>query len=447
MSDEQIVEYLRSRAQVRPPMDLAASIADAIAGVPQRRHAWFAPFVPAAAAIGATAVVLVAAILVGGPSRVGPGPGGSPSTSTSAAATPPPSANPSPTTPALVRPEDRAIVPAVDATGTWGEITLTRGQDVGGYGDGSVAADAFVVEVHVEYVAEREPDPETFGAPDWTLTAGPNRIPIETVVLEPDGLLERDRPSLGTYPGAIDIFTNPLEGWLLFVVPRAAAAEKLELVYEPAGLDEPVSIFLLRNPGAAPEPVPAATPGPTPAPVTYVEKDGYPFTVIDQAEADELFATPDTCTNPVAGYTVTYPDAWFTNTEIGDWAACTWFSPAFFDVGDDPNEVPPQVAIVITVENASYGWTCEPDRTMNEPIVVEPFEATRQEMVGCTAENGTYTPQSPTYTYYVVAAPQPAETPTLRAQTSLEGAADYELNKAVLDRIMALIEFDAVPAE
>ena len=30
MSDQQIAEYLRSRASVRPPMDLVASIGDAI---------------------------------------------------------------------------------------------------------------------------------------------------------------------------------------------------------------------------------------------------------------------------------------------------------------------------------------------------------------------------------------------------------------------------------
>jgi hypothetical protein len=439
VSDEQIAEYLRSRARVRPPMDLAASVADAVADVPQQRRSWFASVVPAGAALAATAVVIAAAVLVGPGRGVGPGPGGSPSGDSPAASTSP-ITTPTPSTPALIRADDRAIVRAADAGGTWGVVTLTRGQDVGGYDDGSVGADAFVVEVHVQYEPERAPDPEMFGAADWRITAGPSRIPIGDV-LEPDGRVERDRPSLGTYPGAIDIFTNPLEGWLLFVVPREAAVESLELVYQPTGFDEPVASFLLRTPAPAPEPVAAATPGPTPAPVTYVERDEYPFPVIDHPEADELFGTPDTCTNPEAGYTVTYPDAWFTNTEIGDWAACTWFSPTFFDVGEDPNEIPPQVAIVIEAIDGEVGFNCEPDTTISEPVTIGGLAARRWELVGCTEEDGTYIPHRTEYQYVLVTG-QPAQPRTLTATATFEGAADYELNKAVLDRIMALIEFD-----
>ncbi len=103
----------------------------------------------------------------------------------------------------------------------------------------------------------------------------------------------------------------------------------------------------------APEP---AAPNPP-----YVAREGYPFTVIESAEADELFAMRDTCTNRVAGYTVTYPDTWYTNTEIGGWPACNWFSPTFYEVGDDPNEVPPEVAIVLTFAEMSFGHTDEPE--------------------------------------------------------------------------------------
>jgi hypothetical protein len=437
MSDEPIVEYLRSRAQVRPPMDLVGSIADAVQGIPQQRHSWFAPFMPAAGAVAAAAVVAVAAVLLGQAPDAGPPPGGSPFET----APPTPTVTPSPSMPALIRPDDSATIRATDSGGTWGILSLTRGADVGGYDDGSVPPDSFVIEVHVEYVAERQPDPATFGAPDWRLTAGTNRLPIG-YVLEPDGRVERARPSLAEYPGAIDIFTTPLEGWLLFVVPREAAAETLELVYQPEGLDEPVAVFLLRMPEAAPDPVAAAAPGPTPAPVTYVEKDGYPFTVIDHAEADELFATPDTCTNPEAGYTVTYPDAWFTNTEIGDWPACSWFSPTFFDVGDDPNEVPPQVAIVLTIFDGGMGQIGPYDTTVDEIVLVDGFDARRREQIGQETPAEGYQAHPPFYRYEVIVAPQPAVAPTLTANTNFEGAADYELNKAVLDRIMALIEFD-----
>lgn len=442
MTDEQIADYLRSRTRVTPPMDLVAAIGDAIADVPQRRRSWFAPFVPAAAAVAATAAVLVAAILAGQGPDTGPAPGGSPTEE--AVPTPLLQQSPPPSLPPLVEPGDTATIAAADTARGWGTVTLTRGADVGGYDDGSVAADSFVVEIHVEYLADRLPEPLTFGAPDWTLTAGADGVPVGDV-LEPDGRVERDRPSLATYPGAIDIFANPLEGWLLFVVPRDLATEELELVYRPAGLAEPAATFLVRLPEPAPDPVAIATPGPTPAPVDYVTRPEYPFDVIDHPEADELFATPDTCTNPVDGYTITYPDAWFTNTEIGDWPPCSWFSPTFYDVGDDENAIPPQVAIVVTVDDTSYGFVCDPERPVNDEVTVSGFAGSRSEQIGCTQPAGEYVPQPAEYTYTIVLNADPAETPTMRAWTSFEGAADYELNKAVLDRIMGLIEFDEAP--
>jgi len=179
-----------------------------------------------------------------------------------------------------------------------------------------------------------------------------------------------------------------------------------------------------------------------PAAANYVEKDGYPFTVLESAEADTLFETPDTCTNPVAGYTVTFPDDWYTNTEIGDWPACTWFSPTFYEVPEDPNEVPPEIAIVLQFGDMSFGYTDEPDFSIADGLTIDGFGATRAEMIGHTAPSGVYFPISPMYWYIVTIVEQAGDQPTLYARTDLEGATDYELNKAVLDRIMALIEFE-----
>ncbi len=225
-------------------------------------------------------------------------------------------------------------------------------------------------------------------------------------------------------------------------MPRDRADFPLELRYQPLGLVEVATAARVRRPGAAPDPVALATPAPTPAQVTYVELEAYPFSVIDSAEADELFDTPDTCTNPVAGYTVTYPDAWFTNTEIGDWPACSWFSPTFYDVGDDPNEVPPQVAIIFTVFEGTFGQFGPYDTTIDEMVLVDGFDARRREHFGQETPADGYTAHPPFYRYEVIVAPQPAVAPQPTADTDFEGAADYELNKAVLDRIMALIEFD-----
>lgn len=428
MSDEPIVEYLRSRAQVRPPMDLVVSIADAVEGVPQQRHSWLAPFMPAAAAVAAAAVVVLAAVLVGGDPAFGPGPGGTP-TQTEL---------PSPTAaPALVQPGDSVTIDARDPFGTWGTVTITRGDDVGGYDDGSVPPESFVIELHVEYVAEREPDPFVFGAPDWALmTQG--RLPIGEP-LAGGGARALTRPTLATYPGAIDIFGNRLDGWLLFVVPRDAADEPLDLLYRHTAVAEAARAFPVREPGPTPDPVAVAAPAP-PMPVTYVEKDGYPFAVIDDAEADALFETPDTCRNPEAGYTTTYPDAWFSNTEVGIWPACGWFAATFYDVGEDPNAVPPAVGIVAELLESDTGSFEE--NLLREPVTVGGRPAIRVEDRGVEGSGSTNPPGWHSYLYQVQFGPSPEEGPTLIFRTTTEMGGDYNLNKAVLDRIMALIEFD-----
>jgi hypothetical protein len=51
----------------------------------------------------------------------------------------------------------------------------------------------------------------------------------------------------------------------------------------------------------------------------------------------------------------------------------------------------------------------------------------------------------PRYSYVVLLPRTGVIRPTLVADTTFEGAADYELNKAVLDRIMASLEFEEAP--
>jgi len=73
MSDEQIVEYLRSRAAVEPPPNLVASVMTAVDVAPPTRST-FAAFVPAAAVAGAVAIVALVALLIGPGRDVGPAP-------------------------------------------------------------------------------------------------------------------------------------------------------------------------------------------------------------------------------------------------------------------------------------------------------------------------------------------------------------------------------------
>lgn len=179
-----------------------------------------------------------------------------------------------------------------------------------------------------------------------------------------------------------------------------------------------------------------------PSDVAYVDRGDSPFTVIESAEADALFETPDSCVNPVARYRVTYPDGWFTNAAVGTWPQCSWFSPSPDNLVLGPNGRPPFTAVVLEFGDMSFGHTDIPEYSVAEDVTVGGLGASRAEMVGHTGPNGQYFPMPPMYWYIVTIVERPGDEPTLYARTDFEGAADYELNKAVLDRIMALIVFD-----
>jgi hypothetical protein len=103
MNDEQIMEYLRSRARREPPMDFGRRVMAEIDAASGPRP-WFASLAPAVATIAAVAVVLVVALLVSQDFSVGPSasPSGRTSPSTSQLPSPAPtekvsSPSPSPT--------------------------------------------------------------------------------------------------------------------------------------------------------------------------------------------------------------------------------------------------------------------------------------------------------------------------------------------------------------
>lgn len=54
------------------------------------------------------------------------------------------------------------------------------------------------------------------------------------------------------------------------------------------------------------------------------------------------------------GYTVAYPDEWYTNTVIGDVRPCSWFSPTYFDV-IDPAVPPDEIAIFLGYFDGATG--------------------------------------------------------------------------------------------
>jgi hypothetical protein len=184
-------------------------------------------------------------------------------------------------------------------------------------------------------------------------------------------------------------------------------------------------------------PEPTATPSESPessATAAPSVGTGGGFSVAVNPEADALFLERDECTNPQDGYQLQFPEDWWTNTEIARFPPCVWFSPTFYEV-DDETQRPDEIAIEIFWVGGDYGWFTE--EFSREEVAIGTQRGVRAEIAG-TAEdsaNGT------TYLYVVQLGPTPEEGPNLVARTDTDMGGDYELNKAVLDRLMTTIEF------
>lgn len=444
--DEQIAAFVREAVHAEPPPDLVPSLLDAVDDAPPARP-WYASALPALAGTAVLVLAIGAVLLLWRPWGVAdpsPSPTPSPIATPSATASPTdePTDEPTPPEDALLEPGDSVELAAVDPQGEWGTIRVERGEDLGGYTDADVGADAFIIELFIDYEASRLPDPEEFGLPDWSLRPtdldadADGFFPIEPTTYEryPSGT--RPEHALPTYPGAIDIFTTPTDGWIAFEVPRDAAGLDLELVYRPAGIGQPAATIVVREPGEAPEPVEMDEPPEAPEPPEYVERPGLPITVIDSAEADELFSRPDTCINPVDGYSVSFPDDWYTNTETGDVPACSWFTPDFFEV-IQPGETADDIWISMGVIDGAIGYTGITQIYSSEGVAIDGVRATR-------VESNPNPNEDPAYRRYWYVIPLSTEGvgPTFVASTDTDWADDYELARAVLDRIMASLEFD-----
>lgn len=200
------------------------------------------------------------------------------------------------------------------------------------------------------------------------------------------------------------------------------------------------------SPSAEPttgEPTPSATPEATPSPEgsespaetpssTPIEGEGG-FTFESNAEADALMVDRFDCQNLDDGYQVEFPAEWNTNAEIGGTPPCSWFAPTEYETGA-PGEVPEEVAIEIFV--------------IDDDRVHDGDERERAEgMIGATqpAYRVVVTDGDETaYLYVVQLGPTLAEGPNLVARTTTEMGGDFDLNRSVLDRMMATMEFIGV---
>lgn len=421
MNDEQIIESLRSRSRAAPPPELPQALMAAVETAPPPRS-WFVSLIPAAAVVGAAGMLLVVALLIGQPPGLTPEPSGSerptPLPSVTPSASPTPSPSPSPLS--LLQPGTTVDIPAVDESGEWGTIRIERRDDLGGYPDAAIDPELFVIEFVISYTPERMPEPAQFGASDWALRAAdPNAehfFLVEPRTFErTDGSGARPESALGMYPGAIDIFTTPTEGTIAFSVSRREANLAMELVYLRTG-----EAFAARDPGEPPEPVAVPTSSAEAAEAAAAA-----------AAAEVLFMTADECTNSSDGYTVSFPDDWYTNTETGDVAACSWFTPEFFEV-TAPGVAPDEIWISIEVFDGVVGYITP--LTFREEITVDG-------RAGHIAELYPDPHARPDYRVYQYIVPLGDNGPTLAAATNSD-AEDYALAKAVLDRIMASFAFE-----
>ncbi len=172
------------------------------------------------------------------------------------------------------------------------------------------------------------------------------------------------------------------------------------------------------------EPTSEPTATPEPSASASLTADGR-FFPAENAEADALFLERDECQNLRDGYQLVFPDDWYTNTEFRDVAPCSWFSPTFYEV-DDSSEVPDEIAITIV-------WMAGDSGSFEDPI--------RREFGMVGGQNAVRVEYEDSYVYQIQLGPTPEEGPNLVARTTREMGGDYELNKAVLDRLMLTIEF------
>lgn len=192
---------------------------------------------------------------------------------------------------------------------------------------------------------------------------------------------------------------------------------------------------------ATPPATAAATPSVEPTASVNPSPPATPFPVRESEEADALFSRPDTCTNPALGYTVTFPDDWYTNTAIGEQAACSWFTPEFFEV-DAPGETPEQIWISIGLIEGIFGYNMLTPTESGDEVEIDGYDGHRAEYRRLDDINDT---DSDDLTYHYVV-PFDTTGPTLIAGTDVDRADDYELAKAVLDRLMASMELDPAVA-
>jgi hypothetical protein len=194
------------------------------------------------------------------------------------------------------------------------------------------------------------------------------------------------------------------------------------------------------GPTTTPEPTPSASPDATQSPAETESPDESPsstpiagdggFTIAANAEADALMVDRFDCQNLDDGYQVQFPAEWNANAEIGGTPTCSWFAPTEYETGA-PGDVPDEVAIEIFVQDEDFAHTG--DESERADGVIGATQPAYRLVVSGGGETA--------YLYVVQLGPTLEEGPNLVARTTSEMGGDFDLNRAVLDRMMATMEF------
>lgn len=169
-------------------------------------------------------------------------------------------------------------------------------------------------------------------------------------------------------------------------------------------------------------------------------------TLTPEPTAASAFAETDECTNEEYGWTVTFPESWWTNTAFthpdgNDVAACWMFSPDEFDpfAGDHANATPPGVDVRLqwVIPAGLVGVSGE--RIEEESVTVSGYDGTRIVWRG-TAEDETTMGPDDEAVQYVVEFPSGAK---FMAWADSRQSDDFDHAVEVLDGMMERIDLPA----
>jgi hypothetical protein len=150
------------------------------------------------------------------------------------------------------------------------------------------------------------------------------------------------------------------------------------------------------------------------------------FEATHRQAVDDLFANAATCTPANDSYTVSYPASWSAGS--GD-QRCHEFSPN--------GAATAQVSI--EVSEGAYGSFARP--IGNEDLVVSGSPAIRHELVGVSELDPD--PSVRTYEFLVYLGNGSEIGPNLRAATGTREGGDYDLNSAILDRMVSTLRLSS----